>query len=178
MPFRLHKAPAIFQHFINNILREYLDIFISAYIDDLLIYSKTLREHKEHVRKVLGKLRENGLQIDIEKCKFYIKEVLYLGMIIGKHGIKMDPAKVAAIKEWARPENVKDVQSFMGFANFYRRFIAGLRPHQLAVLTRAQTSASQLNGEVNSEDNVNLTVNVLESILPATLVGQCSLASY
>ena len=125
MPFGLHGAPATFQHFINDVLREHLDIFVSAYIDDLLIYSKTLEEHKQHVRQVLEKLRTAGLQVDIEKCDFHVEEVLYLGMIVGKHGIKMDPAKVAAVKEWVRPENVKDVQSFLGFANFYRRFIAG-----------------------------------------------------
>ena len=63
--------------------------------------------------------------MDIKKCEFYVKEVLYLGIIIGKHGIKIDPAKVAAVKEWAKPESVKDVQSFLGFANFYQRFIRG-----------------------------------------------------
>ena len=63
--------------------------------------------------------------MDIKKCEFHVKEVLYLRIIIGKHGIKMDPAKVAAVKEWAKPESVKDVQSFLGFANFYQRFIRG-----------------------------------------------------
>ena len=125
MPFSLHGAPATFQHFINDILSEHLNIFVSAYIDDLLIYSNSLREHKEHVYKVLGILRENGLQVDIKKYEFHVKEVLYLRIIISRHGIKMNPAKVAAVKDWARPENVKDVQSFLGFTNFYRRFIKG-----------------------------------------------------
>ena len=125
MLFRLHRALATFQHFINDILREYLNIFISAYINDLLIYSNSLREHKEHVRKVLGILNKNRLQVDIKKCEFYIKEVLYLSIIAGKHGVKIDPVKVAAVKEWAKPKNVKDVQSFLGFAKFYQRFIKG-----------------------------------------------------
>ena len=80
-------------------LYKHLDMFFSAYIDDLLIYNKTLREYKEYVWKVLGKLQENGLQVNIKKYKFYIKEVLYLGIIIGKHNIKIDLAKVTAIKE-------------------------------------------------------------------------------
>ena len=97
--FGLHGAPATFQHFINNILSEHLNIFVSAYINDLLIYSNSLREHKEHVYKVLGILRENGLQVDIKKCEFHVKEVLYLRITISRHRIKMDPAKVAAIKD-------------------------------------------------------------------------------
>ena len=127
MLFGLHGAPATFQHFINNILSEHLNIFISAYINDLLIYSNSnsLREHKKHVYRVLGILRENGLQVDIKKCEFHVKEVLYLRIIVGRHGIKMDPAKVAAVKDWARPENVKDVQSFLGFTDFYHQLIKG-----------------------------------------------------
>ena len=80
-------------------LRDYLDIFILIYINNLLIYSKSLKEYKEHIRKVLEKLQENNLQVDIKKYKFHIKEVLYLGIIISKYNIKIDPAKVAAIKK-------------------------------------------------------------------------------
>ena len=97
--FSLYSASATFQHFINDILREYLDIFVSIYIDNLLIYSNSLREYKEHICKILRILRENGLQVDIKKYEFYIKEVLYLSIIIGKHSIKIDSAKVAAVKE-------------------------------------------------------------------------------
>ena len=109
IPFRLYGTLATFQHFINDVLWEHLDIFVSAYIDDLLIYSKILREHKEYIWKILGKLWENGLQVDIKKCEFYIEEILYLGIIVGKHGIKIDSEKVAAIKEWAYLENIKDI---------------------------------------------------------------------
>ena len=98
MPFSLHDAPATFQHFINNILSEYLKIFISAYINNLLTYSNSLREHKEHIRKMLGILRKNGLQVDIKKYEFHVKEVLYLRIIISRYGIKINPAQVAAIK--------------------------------------------------------------------------------
>ena len=99
MLFSLHGAPATFQYFINDILSEYLNIFVSAYIDDLLIYSNSLREHKEHVYKILGILRENRLQVGIKKCEFHVKKVLYLRIIIiGRYGIKMDPAKIAAVK--------------------------------------------------------------------------------
>lgn len=125
MPFGLHGAPAKFQGYINKTLQEYLDVFCSAYMDDVLIYSDNLQEHKQHIRMVLSRLGEAGLQIDISKCEFHKEEVQYLGMIVGRNGVRMDPAKVTAIQSWPRPQGKKDVQSFIGFANFYRRFIKG-----------------------------------------------------
>ena len=125
MPFSLYSTLATFQHFINNILREHLDIFISMYIDNLLIYSNSLREHKEYIYKILRILRENGLQIDIEKCEFYIKEILYLDIIVERYSIKINSTKVAAIKEQAKLEYIKDIQAFLEFINFYWKFIKG-----------------------------------------------------
>ena len=124
-PFGLANAPSSFQKYINYTLRDYLDEFCSAYIDDILIYSSGNREqHQEHVRKVLQRLREAGLQIDIDKCEFEVQETKYLGFILeaGK-GLRMDPDKIAAIKKWEAPTSVKGVRGFLGFANFYRRFI-------------------------------------------------------
>ena len=123
MPFGLTNGPASFQHYINDALRDYLDVFCTAYLDDILIYSNTLKEHKQHVRQVLQRLREFGLQADIAKCEFHVQEVKYLGLIVGTNSIRMDPCKVSAVVNWLQPKNVKDVQSFLGFANFYRRFI-------------------------------------------------------
>ena len=125
MPFGLANAPSTFQGYINSVLHEYLDNFCTAYIDDILIYSNSKAEHREHVRKVLERLREAGLQVDIDKCAFSITEVKYLGLIITTRGIQMDPEKVSAVVDWLPPKNVKDVQSFLGFTNFYRRFIQG-----------------------------------------------------
>lgn len=123
MPFGLTNGPASFQHYINDSLREYLDVFCTAYLDDILIYSDTLEEHKKHVRQVLERLRKYGLQADIAKCEFHVQEVKYLGLIVGTRGIRMDPEKISAVADWPQPKNVKDVQGFLGFANFYRRFI-------------------------------------------------------
>ena len=106
-------------------LREYLDIFCTAYIDDILIYSNSLKEHKDHVRKVLMALQKAGLQLDISKCEFHVTETIYLGLTISKDGIRMDPKKIETIQNWNTPENLKDVQAFIGFANFYRRFVKG-----------------------------------------------------
>ena len=124
-PFGLANAPSTFQRYINWALRDYLDEFCSAYVDDILIYTDGSRkEHQEHVQKVLARLQEAGLQLDIDKCEFEVKETKYLGFIIGtEYGVRMDPAKVKAILDWEAPTTVKAVRSFLGFANFYRTFI-------------------------------------------------------
>jgi reverse transcriptase-like protein/integrase-like protein len=127
MPFGLTGAPAAFQRYLNDVLREYLDDFVSAYVDDILIYSSgSLKDHREKVKKVLRKVQEAGLQLDIDKCEFETQTVKYLGFVItaGK-GIEVDPAKIEAIRSWETPTNVKGVRAFLGFANFYRTFIEG-----------------------------------------------------
>ena len=138
MPFGLTNAPAVFQHMINDIFREYLDQFMVAYLDDILIYSPDLHTHEQHVRLVLSKLREHGLYAKCEKCVFDQPSVEFLGYIISPDGISMDQRKVAAIQEWQPPTRVRDLQSFLGFANFYRRFIKGFSSivQPLVALTR------------------------------------------
>ena len=123
MPFGLTNAPATFQTLVNNILREYLDIFVIVYLDDILIYSKTREEHVQHVKKVLRALQKRNLPIKPDKCQFHVQTVGFLGFVISPEGIKMEQEKVRAILEWPEPTNVKEVQEFLGFANFYRRFI-------------------------------------------------------
>ena len=125
LPFGLCNGPASFQNYINDTLRDYLDDFCTAYLDDILIYSEIEAEHDIHVKRVLWKLREADLHVDITKCAFYVQEVPYLGLIITTEGVKIDPAKVSTIVEWPTFVNVKDVQILLGFANFYRRFIYG-----------------------------------------------------
>ncbi|KAI0995439.1 Transposon Tf2-9 polyprotein [Podosphaera aphanis] len=125
MPFGLTNAPATFQHFINDCLRDFLDIFCTAYLDDILVYSNTLEEHQIHVKKVLESLKQKGILLKPEKCQFHTQSTTYLGLIIESGGIKMDPRKVETVKNWAAPKSLKDVQAFLGFANFYRRFIRG-----------------------------------------------------
>ena len=131
MPFGLANAPSSFQNFINDILgNNILDIFVTAYVDDILVFSKSLKKHKQHVRTVLSHLQAAGLQLDIDKCEFDVHETKYLRLIIqsaspeGHSGcVKMDPVKTSAIDTWQSPKCAKDVQEFLGFANFYRRFI-------------------------------------------------------
>ena len=124
-PFGLAGAPATFQRYINGTLADFLDEFCSAYMDDVLIYSSgSYKDHMRKVRSVVERLGKVGLKIDIDKCEFAAKEVKYLGFIISAgEGIKVDPAKVEAIRGWEAPTNVKEVRSFLGFAHFYRDFI-------------------------------------------------------
>ncbi|KAG5735334.1 hypothetical protein E4T56_gene11036 [Termitomyces sp. T112] len=123
MPFRMTNSPATFQYFMNNIFHNMNDVFVIVYLDDILIYLNLPAEHSEHVHRVLEQLREYHLHAKPEKCSFHTAEVKYLGVIITPDGVRMDPAKVDAILNWPSPRNVKEVQSFLGFANFYRRFI-------------------------------------------------------
>lgn len=124
-PFGLANAPSTFQRYVNWTLRDFLDDFCSAYVDDILIFSEgSLEDHEEKVKLVLGKLGKAGLFLDIDKCEFSVKRTKYLGFILDVNtGVEMDPEKVKAIVEWEAPTTVKAVRSFLGFANFYRSFI-------------------------------------------------------
>jgi hypothetical protein len=104
MPFGLTNAPATAQRFMNDTLREYLDLFCVVYIDDILIYSNNKKEHREQVRKVLAKLKEAGLYVKPEKCEFSVEKTTFLGFVISADGIEMDPAKVDAILNWEAPK--------------------------------------------------------------------------
>ena len=125
MPFGLTNAPATCQQFVNDTLRQYLDRFCVVYLDDILIYSETLQEHKKQVRLILETLLKAGLYVKGEKCEFFTTSTTFLGFVISTSGISMDPTKISTIIDWPSPTNVKELQSFLGFANFYRRFIGG-----------------------------------------------------
>ena len=123
MSFGLTNAPAVFQGLVNDILWDMINRFVFVYLDDILIFSKSPEEHTIHVRMVLQRLLENRLYIKAEKCEFSCSSTAFLGYIISKGSISMDPEKVRAVKEWPKPSDRKALQRFLGFANFYRRFI-------------------------------------------------------
>jgi len=123
MPFRLSDTPTTFQDMMNHIFQDMLDLRLLAYMDDLLIYVKTVEEHDKIVQEVLQRLRENKLAMSPDKCIWRQTEVEFLGYLIGREGIKMSLEKVKVVLEWKSPSSLTEVQSFLGFANFYRRFI-------------------------------------------------------
>lgn len=123
MPFGLTNAPATFQRLMNNLLHDHLDNFVIVYLDDILIFSRTQEEHLRHLQTVLRILKDNKLYAAAKKCAFFKTEIEYLGYLVSANGIRMDPTKVASITNWPTPTSVHDIQSFLGLANFYRRFI-------------------------------------------------------
>jgi hypothetical protein len=141
MPFGLTNAPATFQRFMNDTLREYLDDFCVVYLDDILIFSPNEETHMQHVRQVLDKLRQAGLYAKAEKCEFHKESIEFLGYIISPQGVSMAPSKVSSILHWPAPQTLRHVQQFLGFANFYRRFIKDYAKviTPLTALTRKQS---------------------------------------
>ena len=119
MPFGLTNAPAVFMQLMNSIYRPYLDKFVVVFIDDILIYSKTKEEHEEHLRISLQILRENKLYAKLSKCEFWLEEVSFLGHVVTKDGIAVDPSKVEAVLRWERPTSVTEIRSFLGLAGYY-----------------------------------------------------------
>ncbi len=125
MPFGLTNAPVVFQALVNDLLRDMLNKHVFVYLDDILIFSRTKEDHIHHVQAVLQRLLENSLFVKAEKCEFHVPSVSFLGYIIGQGSIHMDPAKVSAVTAWPVPDSWKQLQRFLGFANFYHRFIRG-----------------------------------------------------
>jgi len=123
MPFRLINGSTFYQHYMNDVLFDYLHQFCQAYLDDIIIYSKTLKKHKRHVRLVLHRLRETGLQMNINKCEFHVQKIFFLRLLLFIEELKMNSRKVQAVVEWPTSTNLTQVQFFVDFCNFYRRFI-------------------------------------------------------
>ena len=123
MPFGLTNAPATFQSLMNDIFRDMLDICVIVYLDDILVYSKNDEDHEKHVRQVLQRLRDNQLYARPSKCTFFTDTIEYLGHIVGPNGIKPNPELVKAIFNFPQPRTLKQLQSFLGLANYYRKFI-------------------------------------------------------
>jgi hypothetical protein len=123
--FGLTNAPAYFMYLMKSVFMDYLDKFVVVFIDDILVYSQNEQEHEEHLRKVLQRLRDCQLYAKLSKCEFWISEVLFLGHIINRDGLAVDPKKVAVILDWKAPKDVRGIKCFIGMTGYYRHFIEG-----------------------------------------------------
>ncbi|WVZ52806.1 hypothetical protein U9M48_003828 [Paspalum notatum var. saurae] len=142
MSFGLTNAPAYFMQLMNSVFMDYLDKFVVVFIDDILIYSKTEAEHEEHLRLVLQRLREHKLYAKFSKCEFWIDEVRFLGHVVSKGGIAVDPSKVGLVTNRKVPEIPKEVRGFSGLAGYYRRFI-----ENFSRIAKPMTSLSEKDAE-------------------------------
>jgi hypothetical protein len=125
MSFGLTNAPAYFMYMMNKVFMEYLGKFVVVFIDDILVYSRSEEAHEGHLRLVLQKLWDHKLYKKLSKCEFWLKQVAFLGHVISKGGISMDPGKVQEVLSWKTPTSVSDIWSFLGLAGYYRRFNEG-----------------------------------------------------
>jgi hypothetical protein len=125
MPFGLVNSPETFMRLMDDILRPFTNSFLVVYIDDILIYNKSWAEHLQHIQQVMHTLRHHKLYANLEKCSFGMDRVQCLGYIVDAHGMHVDPAKIQFIHDWPSPTTLTDLWSFLGLANFYRRFMLG-----------------------------------------------------
>ncbi|RVX07027.1 Retrovirus-related Pol polyprotein from transposon 17.6 [Vitis vinifera] len=125
MSFGLTNAPATFMDLMNRVFKPYLDQFVVVFIDNILVYSKSREEYERHLSTVLQTLRDKQPYTKLKKCEFWLDKVSFLGHVLTKDGISVDPGKVDAMSNWRRPNTVTEIRSFLGLASYYRRFIKG-----------------------------------------------------
>ena len=125
MLFGLTNAPAAFMDLMNRVFRPHVNQFFVVFIDFILVYSKDRENHDTHLRVVLETLRKEQLYEKLSKCEFWLNEVSFLGHIVSKEGIRVDPNKIEVVVEWKPPRNVTEVRSFLGLAGYYKRFVKG-----------------------------------------------------
>ncbi|WVZ80449.1 hypothetical protein U9M48_027922 [Paspalum notatum var. saurae] len=142
MSFGLTNAPAFFMYLMNSVFMNELDKFVVVFIDDILVYSKNEKEHEEHLRIVLSRLREHKLYAKFSKCAFWLKEVAFLGHILSATGVAVDPNKVEDVLNWKQPQTVTEIRSFLGLAGYYRRFIK-----DFSKIAKPMTALTQKNAK-------------------------------
>jgi hypothetical protein len=153
VPFGLTNAPFVFMCLMNGIFKNYLDKFVIVLLDDILVYSKSEKEHEHHLRLVLQVMREHQLYDKLSKFSFYQRQIHYLGQIISEQGIAVDPKKIEAIRGWPTPRNMSNIRYFMGLASYYRRFIVGFSKIDHPI-TSLQKKGTKFEWTVKCEKNV------------------------
>ena len=121
--FGLTNAPATFQRVMNQVFKEHIGKILLVYLDDIMVMSRTPEEHKKHLRTVLEVLRQHKLKVKLSKCELNRPQLHFLGHVVGREGVKVDPLKVAVIAKWPVPKNLKELQAFLGLGNYFRKFV-------------------------------------------------------
>lgn len=163
MPFGLANAPATFQSYVNKALVGLIDVCLVVYLDDILIFSQDAEGHVRDVRTVLQRLREWNLYAGLEKCTFHTTQVEFLGFIVSNKGVAMDDTRVATIRDWPEPECIFDIQQFLGFANFYRRFIESYSKITRPLTDLVQGPDAQQKGRNKRKQDFELTESAREA---------------
>ncbi|CAI7760631.1 unnamed protein product [Closterium sp. NIES-53] len=165
MPFGLTNAPATFQAEMNHILRPLLDECVVVYLDDILIYSRDMKQHIGHIRRVFEILRREKFYVKLSKSEFALKKVKFLGHMVSAQGVHVDPKKIEAVRTWKTPENVKELQQFLGFANYYNRFVP-----QYAKIATPLTNLLKKNTPFKWEDAHQQAMEQLKTALTSAPV--------
>ena len=165
MTFGLANPPATFQNMMNEIFKDLIDHGVVIYLDEILIYSRSEEDHIALTKKVLEYLQEHQLALSLEKCEWHMSKVNFLGYIISENGIEMDQEKIRTVLEWKEPTTVKEVQSFLGFANFYRRFIQGY-----SKLTRSLTNLTKKSEKFDWQAECQEAFDMLQKPFTSALI--------
>jgi len=167
MYFGLTNASMAFQRFINDIFSNFLDACVMIYLDDILIYSNNMSKHCQYIKEVLKHLYKAGLYAKVEKCEFYSKLVGYLGYILSSSSLTMSNNKVKIIQDWLEPKKVKNIQSFLGFANFYHWFIFN---YSDIVIPLTHLTQKDIPWKFNSFSSCCDAFNSLKKVFTSTLI--------
>ena len=160
MPFGLTNAPTVFMDLMNFVFRPYVDQFVIVFIDDILVYWKDRENHNTHLQVVLETLRKEQLYAKLSKCEFWLNEVLFLGHIVSKEGIRVDPKKIEVVVEWKPPRNVTEVRSFLGLTGYYRRFVKGF-----SIIVAPMTKLLQKNVKFEWREECQRSFDKLKAFL-------------
>jgi hypothetical protein len=163
--FGLTNAPAYFMNMMNKVFMDELDKFMVVFIDDILVYSSTAKEHEQHLRVVLERLRQNQLYAKFSKCEFWLREVAFLGHVLTAKVVAVDPAKIKAVKEWDQPRNPTDIRSFLGLAGYYHRFI-----ENFSKIDKPMTNLLKKTNEFEWTPKCELSFHTLKQKLTTTPV--------
>lgn len=140
LPMGLCNAPATFQTLMNIIFHDCIDVFLVVYMDDILVFSNTEEEHLHHLEMVLSRLKSEKLYVSPKKCSFMMEETEFVGLLVGRRGIKVNPEKARVVRTWPKPTTLTELRSFIGLLQFFRRFVKrfSARASPLTALTRKE----------------------------------------